>query len=90
VQSLFFSSSQSSLSLARKFFPDNPVPPPRLLDPVAAKARWLHDSIRTEQADIDWIRRFSLFPNQKHPRVLGDPLPYLPIQFRDALTAGKT
>jgi hypothetical protein len=58
-----------------------PVPPPRLLDQVAAKARMLHYSIRTEQAYIDWIRRFILFHNKKHPRVLGDPLPYLPIQF---------
>jgi len=44
-----------------------PVPPPRLLNPVAAKARLLQDSIRTEQASIDWIRRFILFHNKKHP-----------------------
>jgi len=50
-----------------------PVPPPRLLDQVAAKARMLHYSIRTEQAYIDWIRRFILFHNKKHPREMGAP-----------------
>jgi integron integrase len=45
--------------------------PPRLLDQVAAKMRLLHYSIRTEEAYLDWIRRFILFHNKRHPRLMG-------------------
>jgi len=45
--------------------------PPRLLDRVAAKMRMLHYSIRTEQAYLDWIRRFILHHNKRHPRDMG-------------------
>ena len=29
------------------------------------------DSIRTEQAYVDWIRRFILFHNKRHPIEMG-------------------
>ncbi len=45
--------------------------PPKLLDQVAAKMRLLHYSIRTEGAYVDWIRRFILFHNKRHPREMG-------------------
>ena len=47
--------------------------PPKLLDQVAAKLRLLHYSKRTENAYVDWIRRFILFHNKRHPREMGGP-----------------
>jgi integron integrase len=51
--------------------PDNP--PPRLLDRVRRSLRLRHYSIRTEQAYVDWIRRFILFHNKRHPESMGEP-----------------
>ena len=36
------------------------LPPPKLLDLVRGKIRLKHDSIRTEQAYVDWIKRYTL------------------------------
>jgi len=44
---------------------------PKLLDQVRAVIRTLHYSIRTEQAYVDWTRRFILFHNKRHPRDMG-------------------
>jgi hypothetical protein len=33
----------------------------------------LHCSIRTEQAYVDWARRFILFHGKRHPREMGAP-----------------
>jgi len=44
---------------------------PRLLDQLRDKIRLKHYSIRTEQAYADWVRRFILFHNKRHPSVLG-------------------
>lgn len=46
--------------------------PPRLLDQVRQHLRLRHYSIRTEQAYIEWIRRFILFHRKRHPRELGE------------------
>ena len=45
--------------------------PPRLLNRVRDKIRLKHYSIRTEQAYIDWIKRFILFHDKRHPARLG-------------------
>ncbi len=45
--------------------------PPRLLDRVRDIIRLKHYSIRTEQAYVDWIKRFILFHDKRHPRQLG-------------------
>ena len=45
--------------------------PPKLLDLVRQKIRFLHYSRKTEQAYIQWIRRFILFHNKRHPREMG-------------------
>ena len=45
--------------------------PPKLLDQVAAKMRLLHYSKRTETAYSDWIKKFILFHNKRHPRDMG-------------------
>ena len=47
--------------------------PPRLLDQVREAIRTRHYSIRTEQAYLQWIRRFILFHGKRHPREMGAP-----------------
>jgi integron integrase len=47
--------------------------PPRLLDQVREAIRIRHYSIRTEQAYLQWIRRFILFHGKRHPREMGGP-----------------
>jgi integron integrase len=49
-----------------------PEPPaPRLLDVVRNKIRLKHYSIRTEQAYLDWTKRFLRFHAMRHPREMG-------------------
>jgi integron integrase len=51
-----------------------PAPtPPRLLDRVREQARLRHLSRRTEDAYVDWIRRFILFHGKRHPQEMGSP-----------------
>ena len=47
------------------------VQQPRLLDQVRARLRVLHYSIRTEQAYVDWIKRYIKYFDKRHPRDLG-------------------
>jgi len=51
--------------------PARPAEKPRLLDQVRAKLRLLHYSKRTEEAYVDWIRRFIIFHNKRHPNQMG-------------------
>lgn len=44
---------------------------PKLLDQVRGKIRLKHYSIRTEQAYVDWIKRYILHFDKQHPRDLG-------------------
>jgi integron integrase len=46
---------------------------PRLLDQVRELIRIRHYSIRTEQAYLQWIRRFILFHRKRHPLEMGAP-----------------
>lgn len=45
---------------------------PRLLDQVRSLIRCKHYSIRTEQTYVDWIRRYILFHDKRHPKDLGE------------------
>jgi integron integrase len=45
---------------------------PKLLDQVRDVIRRKHFSIRTEQSYVDWIRRFILFHNKRHPREMAE------------------
>lgn len=45
--------------------------PPRLLDQVRARIRFKHYSIRTEQAYVEWIKRFVRHFGKRHPREMG-------------------
>src|SRR5579859_1775317 len=44
---------------------------PRLLEQVRDRIRLKHYSIRTEEAYVEWIRRFILFHDKCHPREMG-------------------
>jgi len=44
----------------------------RLLDQVREVIRKKHYSIRTEQAYVQWIRRFILFHGKRHPKDMGE------------------
>jgi integron integrase len=48
-----------------------PPPQPRLLESLRHTIRRRHYSIRTEDAYVDWVRRFILFHGKQHPRDLG-------------------
>ncbi len=54
-------------------FPDNVTAgkAPKLLDIVRDKLRLKHYSLRTEQAYVDWIKRYILFHGKRHPREMG-------------------
>ena len=49
------------------------MPPaaPKLLDQVRDKLRVKHYSIRTEEQYLQWIRRFILFHDKRHPKGMG-------------------
>ncbi|MEP7183710.1 MAG: integron integrase [Betaproteobacteria bacterium] len=51
---------------------DPPVTP-RLVDRVRDRIRYKHYSLRTEQAYVDWIKRFIRFHGKQHPSGLGAP-----------------
>ena len=44
---------------------------PRLLDQLRDKIRLKHYSIRTEHTYLDWVRRYILFHNKRHPNSMG-------------------
>jgi integron integrase len=48
-----------------------PPRPKKLLDQVRDALRLKHYSYRTEQTYIDWIRRYILFHNKRHPQEMG-------------------
>jgi len=44
------------------------IPPPKLLDQVRNKLRVKHYAIRAEQSYVDWIKRFILLHDKRHPK----------------------
>jgi hypothetical protein len=46
--------------------------PKKLLDQVSDALRTRHYSYRTEQTYIDWIKRYILFHNKRHPNEMGE------------------
>lgn len=46
-------------------------PPVRLLDRLRSQIRFMHYSIRTEQAYVHWVRAFVRFHHLQHPADLG-------------------
>ena len=45
--------------------------PPKLLDQARDKLCVKHDSIRTEQVYVGWIKRYILFHDKQHPKDMG-------------------
>jgi len=45
----------------------------RLLDQVRERIRYLHYSIRTEDAYVHWVKAFIFFHDRRHPGELGGP-----------------
>lgn len=50
---------------------DPPPARPRLLDQVRDAIRYRHYSYRTEQAYVEWVRRFVRFHRLRHPTEMG-------------------
>ncbi|MFM7442106.1 MAG: phage integrase N-terminal SAM-like domain-containing protein, partial [Snowella sp.] len=50
----------------------NPPSPRKLLDVVRETICLKHYSYRTEQTYVDWIKRYLLFHQKKHPREMGE------------------
>lgn len=46
---------------------------PKLLDQVREVIRMKHYSIRTEQAYVEWIKRYIFFHNKRHPADMAEP-----------------
>jgi len=44
--------------------------PPRLLDALVRRLRYLHYSLRTEEAYVHWVRAFVRWSSMRHPRSL--------------------
>ena len=47
--------------------------PARLLDRVRERVRYLHYSLRTEQAYVHWVRAFVRYHGLRHPKTMGGP-----------------
>ena len=45
--------------------------PKRLLKQAREKLRAMHYSYRTEQAYLDWMKRYILFHGKRHPKEMG-------------------
>jgi len=63
-------SVMSSLSVAPAASAAGP-PPRRLLEQLRERIRYLHYSIRTEEAYVHWVRAFVRFHGLRHPRERG-------------------
>src|SRR4051794_33491394 len=69
-----------------------PQDKPKLLDEMRNILRRRHYSIRTEQSYIDWVRRFILFHQKRHPQDLAEPeiTAFLTSLARDGHVAAST
>jgi len=47
------------------------APARRLLDQLREQVRYLHYSIRTEEAYVHWVRAFVRFHGLRHPKEMG-------------------
>src|SRR5258707_4845503 len=58
--------------MAERILRTLPAGKPKLLDQVRDVMRRRHYSIRTEQAYIDWIKRFILYHDKRHPNEMAE------------------
>lgn len=58
--------------MAERILRAPPAGKPKLLDQVRDVVRRKHYSIRTEQAYIDWIKRFIIYHRKRHPGEMAE------------------
>ncbi len=51
---------------------DSKKTPPKLLDQLRNKIRYLHYSLQTERAYVHWVKRYIYFHNKQHPQNLDE------------------
>ena len=51
--------------------PAVPAPPRRLIESLRERLRYMHYSLRTEEAYVYWVRGFVRWAGMRHPRELG-------------------
>lgn len=61
------------METSKQRMPAPPARPERLLDRVRACLRYLHYSLRTEEAYVRWIVAFVRFHGLRHPEHMGGP-----------------
>ena len=59
-----------SIAVQRKYCISQP---PKLLDSLLETLRIKYYARRTEQAYVNWIKRFILYHDKRHPREMGLP-----------------
>lgn len=64
--------AKPKLDKERKGFCESGTRQPKLLDQVRNRIRCKHYSIRTEQAYIEWIRKFIFYHGKRHPAEMGE------------------
>jgi integron integrase len=52
---------------------DSTAPAPRLLDALRQQVRYMHYSLRTEEAYVHWVRAFVRFHGLRHPADMSQP-----------------
>ena len=50
-----------------------PLRAPKVLDQLRERIRYLHYSMRTEEAYVHWVRAFIRFHGVRHPGEMGQP-----------------
>jgi hypothetical protein len=58
--------------MERKGFGESGTRQAKLLDQVRNRIRCKHYSIRTEQAYIEWIKKFIFYHGKRHPAEMGE------------------
>jgi hypothetical protein len=53
-------------------FSDSSSRSPKLLDQLRDRIRVKHYSIRTEQAYVQWVKRYLFFHGMRHPNEMGN------------------
>ena len=68
------------------------VPPRRLIDGLRERLRYMHYSLRTEEAYVYWVRNFVRWAGMRHPRDLGtvEVQPYLSMLANERNVAAGT
>jgi Phage integrase, N-terminal SAM-like domain len=61
------------IAMNEQQLPVSSLPKPKLLDQVRTTIRLRGMSYQTEKTYADWVKRFILFHNKRHPKEMGAP-----------------